>query len=178
MIGFPHVTSDGLYNSFMYYHKGNYQIYRKINLFPPMNEAKVFQPGTALGIFETKFGKVGAAICYDLRFPVWCRNKGDYDCLIFVANWPEARSDAWKSLLVARAHENQCYVTGVNRTGTDGKGVAFSGDSAVFGPRGNLLCAIKPNEESVKTLTFSYNELADFRNKFPVGLDADEFTIC
>lgn len=116
-------------------------------------------------------------ICYDLRFPVWSRNRNEYDLLIYVANWPEARREVWKTLLKARALENQAYVIGVNRIGIDGNGIEYSGDSIVFNPKGNVLSTIQPNEEKVEILTLSLKELNEFREKFPVYLDADEFEI-
>ena len=154
MIGFPHVTSDGLYNSFMYYHNGNYQIYRKINLFPPMNEDKVFQPGTALGIFETKFGKVGAAICYDLRFPeVFINLKKLGAKVIFVpAAFPRVRINDWKNLLVQRATENQLTFVGVNAVGDDGTNI-FGGTSMVVDAKGNILHLADETTEQIIEVT-------------------------
>ena len=116
-------------------------------------------------------------ICYDLRFPVWSRNSGDYDCLIFIANWPEPRREAWLSLLTARAHENQAYVIGVNRVGEDGNGISFAGDSVVNDPKGKTIGMVKKGEEGAVTCTLSYSALKDFREKFPVALDADTFQI-
>ena len=116
-------------------------------------------------------------ICYDLRFPVWSRNRADYDVLIYVANWPESRREVWKNLLIARALENQAYVVGVNRIGKDGRNISYSGDSLVIDPRGQIISQTRPFQESVETLKISLDELQDFREKFPVHLDADEFTI-
>jgi omega-amidase len=121
-----------------------------------------------------------------LRFPVWSRNKrrrtneelvADYDVLIYVANWPEARSYPWKQLLIARAIENQCYVVGVNRIGVDGNGIVHTGDSMVISPLGEIISKTKANEESVETLSLDYEFLSSLRKKFPVGLDVDNFTI-
>jgi predicted amidohydrolase len=114
-------------------------------------------------------------ICYDLRFPVWSRNLNDYDLLLYVANWPERRNYAWKQLLVARAIENQCYVAGVNRIGADGNEVIHSGDSVVLNYKGEALSKIPSHEENVTTISISYDELATFRQQFPVMMDADDF---
>ena len=121
-------------------------------------------------------------ICYDLRFPVWSRNinehqKPAYDCLIYVANWPEARTDAWISLLKARAIENQAYVIGVNRVGSDNNNIAYSGASRVFDPKGVRLDRFKDNIESVEVVTLNKKLLEDFRKAFPADLDADRFKI-
>jgi len=112
-----------------------------------------------------------------LRFPVWSRNKNDYDILIYVANWPERRNDAWKTLLKARAIENQCYVIGVNRIGNDGNGIYHSGDSAIIDPKGNIISKTKAHEESVETVVLDLDELNNFRIKFPVAHDADFFEL-
>ena len=116
-------------------------------------------------------------ICYDLRFPVWSRNKGDYDCLLYIANWPAPRREAWKILLRARAHENQAYVIGVNRIGEDGNGIVFPGDSVIIDPKGIAICETFPDEEQTETAALSFSELEEFRAKFPMGLDADLFNI-
>jgi predicted amidohydrolase len=123
-------------------------------------------------------------ICYDLRFPVWSRNrfnkeqeKWDYDVLIYVANWPEIRSYPWKQLLIARAIENQCFVVGVNRIGKDGNGFDHAGDSMVINPRGEIISKTKTNQESVETIELDINYLNEFRKVFPVGLDADDFDL-
>lgn len=123
--------------------------------------------------------RVMPQVCYDLRFPVFSRNmKSDrYDLLIYVANWPAARSSAWRSLLVARAHENQCYVVGVNRVGKDGKGIEYDGSSLVVSPKGEVLRSFKEGEEAVETVTLSKQKLDDFRAKFRPLDDADEFEL-
>jgi predicted amidohydrolase len=154
MIGFPHATSDGLYNSFMYYHNGQYQIYRKINLFPAMNEDKVFQPGTAPGLFETKFGKIGAAICYDLRFPeVFSNLKKLGAKMIFVpAAFPRVRIADWKNLLVQRAQENQITFVGVNAVGDDGANI-FGGSTMVVDAQGHILSQADETTEQIIEVT-------------------------
>jgi predicted amidohydrolase len=117
-------------------------------------------------------------VCYDLRFPVWSRNVGnEYDLLIYVANWPEARKRAWKALLKARAIENLCYVCGVNRIGVDEQGFNYHGGSRLFSPKGGKLLKAKRNEEMILTDTISLEKLKSFRAKFPAWMDADEFFI-
>jgi omega-amidase len=157
--------------------------YDKRHLFRMANETDFFSPGMKQVVVTAHGVNILPLVCYDLRFPVWSRNRMDknhrpmYDLLLYVANWPEARSDAWTSLLKARAIENQCYVVGVNRVGEDGKGIRYSGDSRVISPKGEIILESKPGVEAVMTCSISIDELNDFREKFPVGLDADEFEL-
>src|SRR5205085_10351397 len=120
-------------------------------------------------------------VCYDLRFPVWARqiasgNEAEYDVLIYVANWPERRSHAWKTLLCARAIENQCYVIGVNRVGNDGNGIYYSGNSLVIDPLGEVLYHMA-DDEDVFTITLEKEKLEEVRSKFPFLRDADQFKL-
>ena len=121
-------------------------------------------------------------ICYDLRFPVWARQSGkvsfepEYDVLIYVANWPERRSHAWKTLLCARAIENQCYVIGVNRVGKDGNEISYSGNSLVIDPLGEVLYRVA-NDEDIFTIKLEKEKLDEVRNKFPFLKDRDGFHI-
>jgi predicted amidohydrolase len=117
-------------------------------------------------------------VCYDLRFPVFSRRRPelDYDVLVYVANWPAARAEAWRQLLRARAIENQAYVVGVNRVGADGAGVAYAGDSAAIDFLGRPLSS--PGEAAgVSTVALDGTALAAFRERFPAHLDADRFTL-
>ena len=116
-------------------------------------------------------------ICYDLRFPVWSRNRNDYDLLINSANWPAPRRDVWITLLKARAIENQCYVAGVNRTGIDGTGIKYSGDSVIIGPKGETIASGGHDNEAIVYGEISQGELSEFRRKFPVLEDRDEFLV-
>ena len=156
---------------------GKFYTYDKRHLFRMMNEDHYFSPGKLKLIVEWKGWKICPLICYDLRFPVWSRNTGDYDCLIYIANWPEARKNAWSTLLKARAHENQAYVIGVNRVGKDGNSISFSGDSAVISPKGETIIEFEPGKEGVKTCRLSHADLKDFRSEFPARMDADQFII-
>ncbi len=156
---------------------GTFAHYDKRHLFRMAGEHESFAAGSHRLVVELKGWRFCPLICYDLRFPVWSRSRGDYDALIFIANWPEPRSLAWKSLLPARAIENQAYVVGVNRIGTDGNGRTYSGDSGVYDPKGELLTVPRPHEKSIETISLSCGDLADFREKFQVALDADSFKI-
>ena len=156
---------------------GQFQTYDKRHLFRMGNEHAHYEGGNKRLITTLKGWKICPLICYDLRFPVWSRNVAqEYDVLIYVANWPAARAYPWKSLLVARAIENQSYVVGVNRVGKDGNDYAFSGDSAVLNFKGEYLFE-KSNEEAMVTITLSKEDLNTFRTQFPAYLDADKFEI-
>lgn len=161
---------------------GNIQSYDKRHLFRFGNEHNYFSAGNQKKIFDCKDWNVCPMICYDLRFPVWARNtyaeeKFQYDLLIYLANWPEARKHHWQALLKARAIENLSYVIGVNRVGVDGKGVHYSGNSMVVSPRGEVLFEGENNIEELKTITLNRELLKQYRDKFNVALDWDEFQI-
>jgi predicted amidohydrolase len=156
---------------------GSYEYYDKRHCFSMGQEDKYYSAGSKRLIVELKGWRVCPLICYDLRFPVWSRRTAsqDYDLLLYVANWPERRAFAWKSLLVARAIENQSYVAAVNRIGDDIHGVYHSGDSAVYSPKGELMMDLKGND--VQTCVLSFTELIEFRAQFPAINDADEFRL-
>lgn len=165
---------------------GEVSHYNKRHLFRMAGEDQHYSEGQTKLYKQLKEFTFCPQICYDLRFPIWSRNTftknngsytAAYDVLVYVANWPEVRSYPWKQLLIARAIENQCFVIGVNRIGNDGNGFAHSGDSMVINPRGEIISNTKANEESIETITLDYNYLTEFRKLFPVGLDADNFTI-
>jgi omega-amidase len=170
---------------------GKYSTYDKRHLFRMAKEDEHYSTGKKKLIVKNKDWNVCTMICYDLRFPVWSRNKlrstndelrmgqqkWDYDVLIYVANWPQIRNHPWKQLLIARAIENQCYVVGVNRIGKDGNGFDHSGDSVVIDPRGNIISQTKAGKESVETVELDKAELEKFRKIFPVGMDADNFKL-
>lgn len=161
---------------------GNVEQYDKRHLFRLAKEDEHYTPGRDKIHPQIGDWTICPLICYDLRFPVWSRNvfkegKWRYDVLIYVANWPEVRNHVWKSLLVARAIENQCYVIGVNRIGKDGNGYPHSGDSVVLNPRGEIISQPKANQEHIETIELDKSYLDDFIRAFPVGLDADAFKL-
>jgi predicted amidohydrolase len=161
---------------------GKFEIYDKHHLFRYANEHKYYSAGKKKLLVELKGWKIYPLICYDLRFPVWIRNrttkgKMDYDLLLFVANWPERRNHAWKTLLMARAIENQCYVAAVNRLGNDGNGVYHSGDSAIINFKGEVISKTLSHKESVETVILSKKELNNWRKTFPAWRDANRFRL-
>jgi predicted amidohydrolase len=157
---------------------GTFEKYDKRHLFRMGDEHNHFTAGSERLIVELKDWKICPQICYDLRFPVWSRNKKqEYDMLLYVANWPEVRTAAWEKLLYARAIENQCYVAAVNRIGIDGEGVNCIGNSMLIDPKGELIWKAPNQKESTKTVDLNLDELNNFRKKFPVGMDADEFEV-
>jgi predicted amidohydrolase len=150
----------------------------KRHLFRISGENRVFTAGTNCPVISYKAWNIRLIVCYDLRFPVWIRNKNkEYDLLLCVANWPTSRATIWKVLLQARAIENLCYVCGVNRIGTDHNGIQYQGDSVVLDFKGDTLLATEVNKASVATTTISQTQLQQFRQKFPVWQDADAFKI-
>lgn len=171
---------DGKYynRAFFITPEGDTHFYDKRHLFCMAGEDEYFTSGSKRVIVRYKDWNICLQVCYDLRFPVWTRNvANEYDVLIYVANWPEARKKAWKSLLQARAIENMAYVCGVNRVGVDGKGFTYRGDSMVFSPKGKKLADAGKREEITRTCTLDKNELEEFRTKFPAWKDADTFSI-
>lgn len=151
--------------------------YDKRHLFRMGNENELYSRGTKRVVFEYLGWRIMLNICYDLRFPVWSRNKRDYDLLINVANFPAPRRDVWNILLKARAIENQCYVAAVNRVGTDGMNIAYTGDSQFVSPKGLVMALAEENKETIIYGSLNMKELIEFREKFPVLLDLDEFEI-
>lgn len=156
---------------------GKIAVYDKRHLFRMGDEHRYYSAGTERLVVSYRGWRICPLICYDLRFPVWSRNRGEYDLLLYVANWPAPRREVWMALLKARALENQCVVAGVNRTGSDGRDIAYTGDSMVVDARGRVLCHLKETENRTETFSLSLNELREFRNKFPVLSDADEFIL-
>ncbi len=157
---------------------GQYWHYDKRHLFAFANEHQHYTAGNKRVIAQVKGWKINLQVCYDLRFPVWARqaNAEEYDILLYVANWPEGRSHAWKTLLTARAIENQSYVIAVNRVGNDGNNIYHSGNSLVIDALGNELYH-KADAEDVFTITLQKENLQETRNKFPFLKDADGFKI-
>lgn len=157
---------------------GRHFSYHKKHLFSLAGEHKHYQPGTERLMVEWRGWRICPLICYDLRFPVWSRNRKNdpYDLLIYVANWPQARSHHWKSLLTARAIENQSFVIGVNIVGTDGKGLVYSGDSGVIDFSGTQICQISGGEGTLST-ELSLEEMRAYRQQLPFLEDGDLFQL-
>lgn len=151
--------------------------YDKRHLFSYAGEDKIFAKGTKKLIFSHKGFKICPLICYDLRFPVWARNDGNYDILIYVANWPSPRIKAWDTLLKARSIENLCYTIGLNRVGNDNNKLNYPGHSAVYDPFGECLLSFEENEEKIKSVLLEKTALDTIRNKFSFLEDRDDFTL-
>tara|TARA_B100000579_G_scaffold431158_1_gene445759 strand:- start:560 stop:1249 length:690 start_codon:yes stop_codon:yes gene_type:complete len=173
------IKEDGkIYNRFvMVGSKGIVTYYDKRHTFSLAGEDKAYASGTNSGLFEYQGWKICLRICYDLRFPVWSRNTEDYDLLLFVANWPMQRINAWDTLLEARAIENICYVVGVNRIGTDDKKLNYPGHSAFYGPLGNSLTSNTSTKEIVIKAELNYMELQALRKQLPFLEDRDNFDL-
>jgi predicted amidohydrolase len=156
---------------------GKKVFYDKRHLFSYAGEHTVFEAGRKRLIFEYKGFKICPLICYDLRFPVWARNDSDYDVLLFVANWPNARISAWDTLLKARSIENLCYTIGLNRVGVDDNKLIYTGHSAVYDAFGTEMLSFEENEEGIKSVTLEKENLMATRKRFSFLEDRDEFQI-
>jgi len=157
--------------------EGRVHLYDKRHLFRMADEHQYYQAGEERVIFEWRGWRILPLICYDLRFPVWSRNRNDYDLALYVANWPAPRSVHWQALLTARAIENQAYVAGCNRVGTDGNGHHYRGDSRVINPQGEIIATAEPHQATRIDAELSLAMLREYREKFPAWLDADGFTL-
>ncbi|MEM6360999.1 MAG: amidohydrolase [Bacteroidota bacterium] len=160
---------------------GSFEIYDKRHLFRMADEHDHFSAGKQKLVVSLKGWKICPLICYDLRFPVWSRNQNvdgrpEFDVLIYTANWPSPRVNAWDTLLRARAIENLSYCIGLNRIGVDGNGIEYLGHSVVIEPKGNAICELEGNE-AIRTITLSKEDLVNYRKKFPAYLDSDQFEI-
>jgi len=156
---------------------GSHEKYDKRHLFGLGKEDHVYSAGRDKLFVELNDWKICPVICYDLRFPVWLRNvNAEYDLLLIVANWPERRSSHWRTLIPARAVENQSFVVGVNRVGHDGNEIYHSGDSMCIDPNGKTVY-YKPNDEDLYTFSISKEELVKTRRAYPFLKDADKFDI-
>ena len=170
---------DSYYNRLLWVRPdGSHSTYDKRHLFRLAGEHEVYTAGTGRLLEEWRGWRIRPLICYDLRFPVWSRNSPHepYDLLLYVANWPQARAEIWRTLLRARAIENMAYTVGVNRLGTDGKGLDYSGQSALLDIHGDYL-AQAGNLQTVLTHTLRAEPLYDLREKMPFLLDADDFQL-
>lgn len=150
--------------------------YDKRHLFGLTNEPEVFQKGIRQLCFNIGTFDIKPMICYDLRFPVWCRNTQHAHLMIFVANWPKSRIEIWKTLLKARAIENQCYVCGVNAVGTDTYGTEYNGQSLVVGPDGNPILELD-DKPQINQIEISMEWLNGYRKKYPFLKDQDLFEL-
>jgi predicted amidohydrolase len=176
-------SKAGFQNTFVWMRPdGTFATYAKRHVFRMGGEHHSIQPGNNLLTVELKGWKIRPMVCYDLRFPVWCRNTFDnhefaYDLLLFVANWPEARAWPWKQLLIARAIENQSFVAGLNRIGKDGLGNNYSGDSCLIDAKGHYIWQAAAHREEIFEATLEPAQLIEFRRKFQVAADWDAFTL-
>lgn len=157
--------------------QGDTNHYDKVHLFRMADEHLRYLPGQRRVVVNYLGWRLLLTVCYDLRFPVFCRNRNDYDAMLCVASWPSSRRQPWRTLLQARAMENLSYVVGVNRIGEDGKGWHYSGDSLAVCYDGNLLVDRPQGEAFVHTVNLDYQALDEFRAKFPAWMDADSFEL-
>ncbi len=155
---------------------GSMHTYDKAHLFGYGGEDERYTPGRKRVVFEFNGWRINLQICYDLRFPVWCRNRNDFDLQIHVANWPAPRVDAWKALLKARAIENQAFVVAVNRAGRDGNGIEYPGASGIWDAQGHEQ-ALLGAEEAVAVVEIDREALEETRQQFPFLADADPFSL-
>ena len=155
---------------------GELSFYDKRHLFRMASEEQHYSGGDRQLTVELKGWRIRPLICYDLRFPVWSRNRDDYDLLLLVANWPAKRRDIWRFLLQARAAENLAWLVAVNRVGQDDNGIDYSGDSTVIDPQGRPVITL-PNEEATTSITVSREQLDQWRQRFPAHLDGDDFRL-
>ena len=156
---------------------GEIQIYDKRHTFTFAGEDKVFTAGNNKLIIDYKGWKICPLICYDLRFPVWARNVENYDVLLYVANWPKPRINAWNTLLKARAIENMCYCVGVNRVGVDSRGNTYTGNSSVYDSLGEKISTIKPQIEATEIVVLNKDLLIKNRREFQFLNDRDDFKL-
>ena len=172
------IADDGNYfNRFIFaYPNGHLAYYDKRHLFRMGDEHHHYTAGRTRTVLDIAGWRICPMVCYDLRFPVWFRNRGDYDAIVCVANWPAARREAWNTLLRARAIENQSYVCAVNIVGEDGNGIVYGGGSAVYAPDGGFVTEIF-DREHVQTVQLEVAMLEQLRTSFPVEKDADRFEI-
>lgn len=172
------VCDGGRYYNRFYFVKpdGTVRAYDKKHLFTYGGEDRRFTAGTERVVVEFRGVRILLQVCYDLRFPVWARNRKDYDLILYVASWPASRVGAWLALLKARAIENQCYVAAVNRVGTD-PACEYCGGTLMIDPYGHTLAECREGEADAVTAEADMELLAAFRRKFPVLEDADDFTL-
>lgn len=155
---------------------GEVEYYDKRHLFAFGGESKRYTAGNSRVVIHYRGWRICLQICYDLRFPAWCRNRDDYDLMLLVANWPAKRIHHWLTLLEARAIENQSWVIGLNRVGKDGNGLDYPGRSVVFDPAGATVADLG-SKECTQLLTLDLDQLNQVRRDFPFQTDADTFLL-
>jgi predicted amidohydrolase len=155
------------------------EIQDKRHLYAHGGEDMFFQPAQKRHIFEYQGVKILLLVCYDLRFPVWARNRSghDYDIILVVANWPDIRIQYWDALIAARATENQCYIAAVNCVGDDGMGLHYNGHSVAYDTRLQPIVSFADDEEGTKIADFDIAKLHHFREVLPLWKDVDKFTL-
>lgn len=177
-IGGSIIVSEGyeIYNRFVFVTpEDEIFFYDKRHTFTLANENKYYTKGSNLGIFEYKGWKICLRICYDLRFPVWSRNKHNYDLLIYVANWPEKRIKAWDTLLEARAIENMCYCLGINRVGIDGNKRSYPGHTSFFNYLGDKVASSIEQKNNIISYNFEKDQMISTRKELKFLDDIADF---
>lgn len=167
---------EGVYNRMLFATPTRVQYYDKRHLFRMAGEDKRYQPGQKRVIVQWRDWRINLQVCYDLRFPVFSRNREDYDLLLYVANWPSSRRHHWRQLLIARAIENLACVVGVNRIGSDARGLDYSGDSLAVAADGQILLDTL-NKNGAARIELDGAALQNYREEFPCQLDADRFQL-
>ncbi|WP_313654223.1 amidohydrolase [Pantoea sp.] len=171
-------TENGAVNRFLLVAPdGTVHQYDKRHLFRMADEHHHYLPGEQRQVFTWRGWRILPQICYDLRFPVFSRNRNDYDLALYVANWPAPRARHWQALLLARAIENQAYVAGCNRVGSDGNQHHYSGDSQIISPQGEILSEAEPHQRARLDAELSLETLNAYRERFPAWQDADRFSL-
>jgi predicted amidohydrolase len=172
----PIAENGDIYNRLIFATPDSLHYYNKKHLFSMAGEHKRYKAGNKVKIVSWRGWRINLQVCYDLRFPVWSRNQQNYDLLLYVANWPKRRGNHWRSLLIARAIENQTHVIGVNRVGIDGKKIRYSGDSLLLNHLGDQLqdCG---SREGLYTQSINLDEQNAYQKQFPAHRDADNFTL-
>lgn len=165
-----------VFNRLLFATPDEVQYYDKRHLFRMAGEHERYEAGQTRVVISWRGWRINLQVCYDLRFPVFSRNQNDYDLLLYVANWPAVRSSHWRQLLIARAIENQACVIGVNRVGSDAKGLEYSGDSLAIAADGVIVTDME-NDRDVAQLVLKGEDLERYRTQFPCHLDADDFQI-
>lgn len=170
-------VGDAVYNRMLFATPEGVSHYDKRHLFRMAGEHKRYRAGQQRVIVSWRGWRIHLQVCYDLRFPVFSRNRQDYDLMLFVANWPAARRLHWRALLPARAIENMACVVGVNRIGEDASGLEYSGDSMALNAEGQVLADLE-NKNGTVSVVLSGADLVAYRERFPCHLDADDFQLC